>query len=122
MSAGDGPMDAPRLLVAWEQVVGQLLDRTAQFPKAVRFTFASRLDTRALDALECLVRARFSTRDDRLAALEEADAHFAVLRVLLRISYERRYLAPAAFEALVRAMDEAGRMLGGWRRHLHEVQ
>lgn len=118
MTAPEPLGEVPRMLVAWERFVGDLLDRTAQFPKSARFTFASRLDARALDTLECLVRARFASREERLVALAAADEHLAVLRVLLRLSFERRYLAAGPFEALVRSLDEAGRMLGGWRRHL----
>ena len=36
--------EVPQLLVHWERTVGELLDRTAHFPKAVRFTFAQRID------------------------------------------------------------------------------
>ncbi|MSP55963.1 MAG: group II intron reverse transcriptase/maturase, partial [Myxococcales bacterium] len=50
----------PALLVLWERLVGDLLDRTAKFPKAVRFTFAARIDGIALDFLERIAEARVS--------------------------------------------------------------
>ena len=56
-----GP-DVPQLVVHWERSLGDLLDRTASFPKSVRFTFASRIDGLALDILEALVRARWVRR------------------------------------------------------------
>lgn len=106
------------LLVLWEQVVGELLDCTMRFPKVVRFTFSTRIDNLALDILERMVEARFARGAQRQALLAEADARLARLQTLLRLAHDRRYLAAGTFEALVRRLDEAGRMLGGWRRHV----
>lgn len=106
------------LLALWEELVGELLDCTMRFPKAVRFTFSQRMDNLALDILERLVEARYSPRSRRRTLLSEADARLGRLRVLLRLSSDRRYLARGAFEALSRRIDEAGRMLGGWRTQL----
>jgi len=36
------------------------------------------------------------------------------LRVLLRISCEQHYLSHTAYEHAMRAINEVGRMLGGW--------
>ncbi len=112
-----GP-DAPELVLHWETTLGDLLDRTAQFPKAVRFSFASRIDQLALGVLEALVRARWSEREGKAALLAGADADLAVLRVMVRLSFQRRYLSRAGFEHIAKAVDAAGRMLGGWRREL----
>ena len=112
--------DAPTLLVHWERTLGDLLDRTGQFPKAARFSFAARIDGLALDVMDALVRARWAPRGETAAHLRAADGDLAVLRVLLRLSYERRLLARAGFEQVVRNLDEAGRMLGGWRKQVAE--
>ena len=111
-------MDEPALLVHWERVVGEVLDRTCQFPRSHRFTFAARLDSRTLDVLEALAAARYAPLIERRALLARADRDLAVLRVLLRVSYDRRLLAGAQLEHLSRLLDDAGRMLGGWRQHL----
>ncbi len=109
------PPDEPALLVLWERVVGELLDRTGGFPRSARFSFAARIDALALDVLECVAAARFATHDERRALLAAADRHLAVLRVLLRVSHARGLLALGALEHLSRLLEEAGRMLGGWR-------
>lgn len=109
--------EAPALLGHWERVVGDLLDRTARFPKMVRFTFAARIENLALDVLEEIVEARYATGRDKQAALKRADARLARLRVVVRLAHERRYLDHRGYEHVSRGLDEAGRMLGGWRRH-----
>ena len=109
------PAAAPVLIVHWEALLGDLLDCTQRFPKQVRFTLSSRIDGAALDILEELVDARFS--HDPGPALGRASRRLERLRVLLRLSHTRRHLSHGAFERLSRALDEAGRMLGGWIRH-----
>ncbi len=110
------PDEAPVLLVHWERTLGDLLDRSAGFPRAARFTFASRVDGLALDILEGLVRARWAERAEKVSLLAKVDADLAVLRTLVRLCFERRLLARAGLEQVMRNLDEAGRMLGGWRR------
>lgn len=108
--------EVPHLLLRWEPFVGDLLDRTAKFPKAIRFTFAQRIDNTALNVLEQLVRARFGTGRLRAAALAEADLQIAQLRVLLRLAHARQMLDHRSYEHVSRELDDCGRMLGGWRK------
>ena len=107
----------PVLLTRWEQVLGELLDRCAKFPKVSRFTFTQRIENLGLDVLEHLVRARFSKGASRRAALAEADIRLAQLRALLRLAHARTMLDHRGYEHLSRGLDECGRMLGGWREH-----
>ena len=108
-------MTEPVLLVHWERTLGDLLDRTARFPRPVRFTFANHMDTLGLNILDALIRARWSPAD-RPALLRRADADLAVLRTLLRLSHDRRWIDPTGLEHLSRAFDEAGRMLHAWQQ------
>ena len=98
----------------WEGVLGDLLDRTDQFPRSVRFTFSTRIQNTALDVLEKIVEARYARGPRKITALEEIDLGLAKLRVLLRLAHERRHLSHRGYEHLARGVDEAGRMVGGW--------
>jgi hypothetical protein len=109
--------EAPALVGQWERVVGDLLDRTAKFPKTVRFTFAARIEGLALDILEEIVEARFAEGAAKQEALRRADARLARLRVLVRLAHDRRHLDHRGYEFVSRNIDEVGRMLGGWRKH-----
>ena len=97
-------------------MLGDLLDRTMKFPKAVRFTLAGRMDNLALDILERIVEARYSAGSRKAEVLREADLALARLRALVRLSHDRRHLDHRGYEHVCRGLDEAGRMLGGWRR------
>ncbi len=102
-------------MALWEQVVADLLDRTARFPKSVRFTLSTRIDNLALDILERLVEARWTSGASKAAALRHADLDLAKLRLLLRICCDRRHLDRRGWTHVSRSLDEVGRMLGGWR-------
>ncbi|MBU1896165.1 diversity-generating retroelement protein Avd [Myxococcota bacterium] len=105
-----------RILVQWEQLTDDLMERTSKFPKAIRFTLARRIEDAALDAMEGLTRARYAQGRATAPILAEVDGSLARVRVLLRLAYRRRHLSHGAYEALSAQIDEVGRMLGGWRR------
>lgn len=104
------------LFVHWQKVIGDILDRTQKFPKAVRFTFSTRIDGAALDVLEGIVEARYSHGPRKTEALRRIDLALARLRVLLRLSHDRQYVDSGGYEHVARGLDEAGRMVGGWRK------
>ena len=114
------PPEIPQLYLHWEAAVGDLLDRTQRFPKSVRFTFSTRIDNRALDILEDLVEAQYSTGRVTQVALNRADLRLSCLRTLLRLSHQRRYIDRRGFEIVMRNVDTAGRMLGGWLKQQTE--
>ena len=112
-----GP-DEPALIGLWERVLGDLLDRTGRFPKSARFSFASRIDGHALDVFEDLLAARYARADDKRAMLARADSRLAVLRGLIRVAHDRRLIDTPGLAHVSVGLDEAGRMLGGWRKQL----
>jgi len=102
--------------VHWEQTLERLLTLTERFPKHARHTFAARQEGLALDVLGQLTIARYSSGAREAEALLEADLMLAQLRVLWRLSHKRQLVSHAGYEQLSRDLDEAGRMLGGWRQ------
>ncbi len=114
--------EALPLFVHWEKVIGELLDRTERFPKRVRGSFGARIDNLSLDILERVVVACYARRREKGGALQEVDLGLARLRVLLRLAHRRRYLDHRSVEHLARQLDEAGKMVGGWRRQIGSVE
>jgi hypothetical protein len=108
---------APELLLLqkWEEFTGWFLGRTSRFPKNLRFTLTQRLENHALDVTELLVLARYR-RESRRDRLDEANLLLERMRFLLRLALERNALSSGTFEGALRRLDEAGRMLHGWRR------
>jgi hypothetical protein len=96
------------------ELLGWLLPTTERFPQKVRFTLARRIDDLALDVVEDLVEARYSKA--RGAILDRANLRLEKMRVLFRISHDRRFLSTRQYEQSVRQLWEVGCMLGGWRK------
>lgn len=106
----------PTLLVLarFEEFTGWLLDRTAKWPKSARFTLTQRIENHALDVVEDLVVARYS-RAGRRARLDAANLKLERMRHLFRLAQAAKACPFNVFESAMRALDETGRMLHGWR-------
>lgn len=109
----------PDLLVLQraEQFGGWLLCRTHRWPKSARFTLTQRLENHALDLVETLVIARYCSRERR-SLLDGANLALERMRYLFRLSKDCGVCPTSTFEAAVRAVDEIGRMMYGWRQRL----
>lgn len=108
------------VFLRYEGVVAELFERTSRFPKSLRHSLTSRIEVVGLDVLECLVTASYARPAEKALRLQTADDALARLRVLLRLAFTLRALDGGGYERLARAIDEVGRMLGGWRKSLHE--
>jgi len=104
--------DTLPIFAFWETLLDDLLTRTQKFPKSVRFTLTNRIDNLAVDVLELLIRAQYS--QNKLVDLQQISIFIDTLRVLIRLCHKRAYIDHNGYEHVVRGLDEAGRMLGGW--------
>jgi len=109
----------PELLVLqrWEESAGFLLAHTERWPKSARFTLAQRIQNHALDVVEMLAEARYEP-GQRARLLKEANLRFERMRLLLRIARGAGIESKPGFEGALRRIDEAGRMVYGWRQTL----
>lgn len=98
----------------WMKFTGWMLEITEKFPKSARFTFSSRIDNMLLDTLEDIVEARYTR--DRKSILKRVNLRLEKLRLIVRLSKNRKYLSVTAYEHASRAIDTAGKMTGGWVR------
>lgn len=114
--------DAPPLLLAWEDLLDDLMQRTEKFPKVTRFTLASRIDNLAMDILDQLTIARFERQPrQKLRALRQADLYLARLRTFIRLAFRRHCLDRGAFQYLATLLDARGRELGAWMASLENA-
>ena len=106
----------PELLVLqkWEETTRWLLDHTNRWPKSARFTLAQRLQNHALDLVEMLVLARYEPAERR-RLLRAANLRLERMRFLLRLAHGTGVMPAKGFERAMADLDEAGRMIHGWR-------
>jgi len=100
------------IFTQWMQFLEWLLPAMENLPKRVRFTFADRITNLALDIAEDLVEARYSR--DKQATLQRINLRLEKLRVLLRLCHRLRHLPHPGYQHAARAVNDVGRMLGGW--------
>lgn len=105
---------APPLFVLWYDFTKWLLNKTEKFPRRIRFSFSNRIDNLALNVIEGIVEARYSTVKREI--LRRIDLDMEKLRVLLRMCHDLRYLDTKGYAFASKKINEAGRMVGGWRK------
>jgi len=110
--------DAAPLLVAWERLTTALMTDTRRFTASFRPNLTHYINQHLLDGLVLLSSLEFQPAVDRLARLRRLDEHLAALKVLVRQAHAQEAMSHAQYDRHQSALAEAGRMLGGWRRHL----
>jgi hypothetical protein len=96
------------------QFVLWLIPTVEKFPRGQRFLLGDRLQTSALDMLEGLIEATYSR--EAAAILARVNLRLEKMRFLFRLAKDLHYLDLRRYEFAARAVDEIGRMVGGWMK------
>ncbi len=91
-----------------------LLRKVEKFPRAHRYVLGDRLSTRALDLVELLTAAAYTS--DKTAVLDQANTAVNSLRIVLRIAFTLELMGAGSEEYAAERLEEIGRMIGGWRK------
>ncbi|HEX8946982.1 MAG TPA: four helix bundle protein [Candidatus Paceibacterota bacterium] len=83
-----------------------------------RFGIGGRIDALLLDLLETLRKASFANATSKLSLLGSALSTEDSLRFFLQIAWESKLIPNKHYEELAAAVEEIGRMTGGWRKGL----
>jgi hypothetical protein len=87
-----------------------LLPRSEKFPKAQRFVVTKRLQDALLDFQEAIFDANAHSGRERLAYLQQADAHLNKLR----LAHQWNWLSSGQYQHVSKMVAEVGRLPGGW--------
>ena len=96
------------------QLLNWLMPTIARFPREQRFLLGDRIQSTALDVLEALIEATYTP--ERRAHLARANLGLEKLRFFFRLAHEQRHLDVRRYEHAARAIDEVGRLVGGWAK------
>ena len=91
-----------------------MIPAVEKFPKSQKLLLGDRMQTLALDVQESLIEATYSKSPT--AHLLTCNLRLEKLRFLFRLAMDLRYLDLARYEFAVKAIDEIGRLIGGWLR------
>lgn len=106
---GNGPA-----LEKWYQFLLWLTPAVEKFPRSQKFILGDRIQGAALDVLERLIEATYSREARPLLAA--ANLGLEKLRFLFRIAADLRLVDLRRYEFAARAIDEVGRLVGGWMK------
>jgi hypothetical protein len=104
----------PELLVltkAYDLVLWSC-QHTARFPRSHRFVLGERIERNLYDLLEVLVQARYTKQ--RQPLLARANLILEVLRFQVRLAKDLQCLRTNSYVFAAKALDEVGRLVGGW--------
>lgn len=99
---------------AMYQFILWLVPTVEKFPRSQKFLLGDRIQNAALDVLERLIEATYTR--GRQPLLIKANLGVEKLRFLFRLTHDIRILDARRYEHAARALDEIGRMIGGWRK------
>ena len=83
-----------------------------QFPKSEKYALATDIKRCMDEILRLAIRAR--KRYYKKTTLEDMDIEIANLRVFVRLSFRLHFIDMQKYETWSKAVDEIGKMLGGW--------
>ena len=89
-------------------------NHTCRFPRNHRHVLGTRIEDKLYDILDLLIDAKFSRQ--RREQLDETNRHLEKLRFLLRLARDLKCLEVSSYGFGTKAVDEIGRLVGGWLR------
>src|SRR5262245_13510499 len=94
-------------------------NHTSKFPRNHRFVLGERIERNLYALLETLIRAKYAKNRQRL--LEDANLTLEILRFQMRLAKDLQCLKVNSYGFAARAIDEIGRLVGGWLRSRPEA-
>lgn len=95
-----------------------VIPKAEKFPRCYRFTLGDRLVGSSLELLLHLVDASYQTRN--AASLGAAVREVNRVRYLARLAKDLRAISIDGHEFAAKAIDEIGRMTGGWLKSVKQ--
>ncbi|MBN9397936.1 diversity-generating retroelement protein Avd [Candidatus Saccharibacteria bacterium] len=92
-----------------------IFDKVNTFPKKQRFVLGQQIETSALACLRLIIQANnLKNPEKTLLKLDDLNTELEVLRGLLRIGFEMKFLSAKSLGHITKRIDEVGKMTGGW--------
>ena len=108
-------MNDLKLYVKTEQLLYKVYPMLVNYPKAEKFALCEHIKNNFFDALKYISLAN-NVKSRRMVYAQEADGHIQVLKILIKLSKERKYISVGAFKAIDLELTEIGKMLSAYIR------
>ena len=88
--------------------------------KTQRYSLGNKIDRLFIEIIELIAYATFLPPEKKLVYIDTADRKFNTLKILVMILWETKSLDDKRYIVLSLPMDEAGKMLGGWKGQIEK--
>ena len=88
-----------------------------KYPKCERFALASTIKNATYEGMRCVINAfKEYNRDQKLSNLNHLDTTLKMIKVMIRVSYKKRYINAKNYSAWGKKLANLGNLLGGWMK------
>lgn len=108
-----------KLYAKTEQLLYKIYPRLINYPKSEKFALCQYIKGGFFDLLKYISLAN-SVKSKRMMYAQEADGHLQTLKVLMKLSKERRYISKGFFEIIDLELTEISKMLTGYIRAIRK--
>lgn len=98
-----------------EELLYKIYPKLINFPKAEKYALCQNIKQTIYELLKYISLGN-SVRSKRLTYLQEADGHLQLLKVLIKLSKQRKYISVGYFEDMDLELTEINKMLSGYIR------
>lgn len=96
-----------------EHLLYQIYPKLINFPKAEKFALSQTIKENFFDLLKNIALAN-SVKSKRMEYLQTADGHLQVLKVLIDLSVQRKYISVNHHEIISTQLSEINKLLSGY--------
>lgn len=101
-----------------EELLYKVYPRLVNFPKAEKFSLCQNIKENFFSLLKFISLGN-SVKSKRLSYLQEADGHLQVIKVLIKLSKQRKYISEGFFREIDLELTAINKLLSGYIRSVN---
>lgn len=90
---------------------------TIKYPKCEREGLVGEIKKNTYEGMRLIIKGNKEfNKSKRIEILNDLDVYLKMLKVLVRVSYKRKYISSSNYKAWSKKITNIGNLLGGWIR------
>ncbi len=102
-----------------EELLYKIYPRLVNYPKSEKFSLCQNIKENFFNLLKCISLGN-SVKSKRMQYLQEADGYLQVLKVLTKLSKQRKYISEGFFKEVDLQFTEINKLLSGYIRSVNK--
>lgn len=102
-----------------EELLYRIYPRLINFPKSEKFSLCAEIKQNLFNMLKYISLGN-SVKSKRKVYLQEADGHLQILKVLFKLSKQRKYISAGSQEDIDLELTEINKMLSGYIKSVNK--